>query len=160
MTNHDFVTALAEVLHRMEVDGLHIAGIISDGCRFQSAGLSQRDPASIQATYAQYLKLILVPCACHRLQNSIQELFDKNPLSRKMISAARVVSVYLRKPRSRDVLHTACPMHCPTRWIYDYPLLKFLLDHDESCLICFNRTMRILTNQCIYHARFSFSCLS
>jgi hypothetical protein len=48
-----------------------------------------------------------------------------------MISAARLVSIYLRKPRCRDFLHAACPTHSPSRWIHDYPLLEVLLDQEE-----------------------------
>ena len=40
MTTNEFVVALADMLHRMEADGLRVAGITSDGCRFQIAGLS------------------------------------------------------------------------------------------------------------------------
>jgi hypothetical protein len=131
MTTSDFIVGFVNMLHRMEADGLCVAGIMSDGCSFQIAGLSWRAPLSIQATHPEYSKLIVLPCVCHRLQNSITELFHNNPLSAKMISAARLVSVYLCKPRCWDVLHAACPTHCPTRWIYDYPLLQFLLGHEE-----------------------------
>jgi hypothetical protein len=131
MTTSDFVVALVNMLHRMEADGLRVAGITSDGCSFLIVRLSSRAPASIQATYPEYSKLIVTAWVCHRLQNSTTELFHRNPLYAEMICAAGLVSVYLRKPGCRDVLHAACLTNCPTKWIYDYPLLKFLLDYEE-----------------------------
>jgi hypothetical protein len=79
MTGNDFAVALVDMLQRMEADGLHVAGIKSDGFRFRMTGLLWRDLASIQANYPEYSKLILVPCVCPRLQNSVKELFNSNP---------------------------------------------------------------------------------
>jgi hypothetical protein len=131
MTMSDFVVALVNMLYRMKADGLRVAGITSDGCSFQIAGLSSRAPLSIQATYPEPSKFIVVPCVCHGLQNSIKRPSHKNPLDGKMISAARLVSVDIRELRCRDVVHAAGPTHYPAGWIHDYPLLKLLLDHEE-----------------------------
>jgi hypothetical protein len=82
----------------MEADGCRVAGIPSDGRSFQIAGLSWKAPLSIQVIYPEWSKLTVVRCVCHGLQNPIKELFHNNPLDAKMISAARLVSVYLHKP--------------------------------------------------------------
>jgi hypothetical protein len=117
------------MLHRMEVDRLSVAKITSDGCRLQNGSFSSRDPVLIQVTYLEYSKLILLPSVCHRLQNSIKKPFIINPRYTKMITIGRLASVYLRKPRCRDVLDAARPVRCPTRWASDHSLLKFLPDH-------------------------------
>jgi hypothetical protein len=131
ITTSDFAVAVVNMLHRMEGDGLRIAGITSEGCSFQIPGLSWRAPLSIPATDPENSKLTVVPGLCHRLQNSTKERFHKNPRDAKMISTTRLACVDLREPRCRDILQAACPTHCRTMWIYDYPLLKFLLDHEE-----------------------------
>jgi hypothetical protein len=39
--------------------------------------------------------------------------------------------VFLRKPKNREVLGAICPAYCATRWIYDYPLVRFIFNRRD-----------------------------
>jgi hypothetical protein len=127
-----FVDAFVELLTRILSEGLTVTGVTSDGCAFQKKALCWRDPASIQAREAEYSRLIFVPCVCHRLQNSMVELFNQNDWYRELIIEAREIAVFLRKPAPRTAIGATCPGHCATRWIYDYPLVRFLCTHFDQ----------------------------
>jgi hypothetical protein len=58
-------------------------------------------------------------------------LFRKNDHYRFLIQKAREAAVELRKPYAREIIGKMCPMHCTTRWIYDYPLVRFLCNNYE-----------------------------
>ena len=116
----------------MQTEGLNIAGVTSDGCAFQVKALAWRDAESVQARGEQFSKLLFVPCICHRLQNAMLELFRENSHYRELIGQAREAEVFLRKPGARAAIGQTCPAHCATRWIYDYPLLRFLCNFYEE----------------------------
>jgi hypothetical protein len=126
MTTSEFVTVMSDVLIDMHNAGLNVAGVTSDGCSFQKKALTWSDKASIQQSSLDFRRLIFVPCLCHRLQNSIVELFAGNGLYADLIRNARDVAVRLRKPNGRRAVGKVCPFHCATRWIYDYPIVHFI----------------------------------
>jgi hypothetical protein len=61
-------------------------------------------------------------------------LSRRNQPSRRLIDQVREAAVLLRKPAMRDALGVACPAHCATRWIDDYPILRFIIDHRDVAL--------------------------
>jgi hypothetical protein len=124
-----FVDKFCDLLIQMKGEGLHVAGVTSDGCAFQVKALSWRDEQSIQARDDHFSKILFVPCICHRLQNAMIALFKENGYYRELIEQARKAAIVLRKPWARVVIGSICPAYCATRWIYDYPLVKFLCKH-------------------------------
>jgi hypothetical protein len=128
----EFVDQFADLLQRISRDGLHVAGVTSDGCSFQKKALSWRDSQSIQFRSEAFGQIVFVPCICHRIQNSLQSLYNRNDDYRALIDQARSTAVLLRKSRYRDSIGATCPIHCPTRWIYDYMILQFVQDHQDE----------------------------
>jgi hypothetical protein len=126
-----FGDLLANILNKMQDENLRVAGVTADACPFQRKALSWYNSESLQQRHAEFRKLLFIPCICHRLQNSMVHLYQQNENYRRIIGQVREAAVLLRKPMNRDVLHATCPMHCATRWIYDYPLLGFITDHLE-----------------------------
>jgi hypothetical protein len=60
-------------------------------------------------------------------------LFAADSRYRKLITHARAAALILRKPHVREILGVTCPSHCATRWIYDYPIMRFIFNHfDEA----------------------------
>jgi hypothetical protein len=129
-----FVEALYNCLESLDNGcGIKVAGVVSDGARFQIKALNWKDSASIQQVHGgKYRRLLFIPCVCHRLQNSLKELYESNEYFRECISHIRYVAVKLRKPDARAALGRTCPSHCATRWIYDYPILDFIYSHMEE----------------------------
>jgi hypothetical protein len=125
---HEFVDQFAEILYKIAEAGLRPAGVTSDGCSFQKKGLTWRDEESLQARFPDFRSLILVPCVCHRIQNSLKWLYTHNEAYRESIDAVRGLAVLLRKPKCRSQFDAICPVHCPTRWVYDFEIVKFMRD--------------------------------
>jgi hypothetical protein len=128
-----FVNALHELLVKMDKKNLNIAGVTSDGARFQRKGLSWRDGESIQQRFKdEYSHLLFIPCVCHRLQNALKDLYDQEKLYRDQIDLIRSLATRFRKPEARAFIGATCPAHCATRWIYDYPILSFIEERQEK----------------------------
>jgi hypothetical protein len=127
-----FVDKFCELLACMESERLCPSGVTSDGCAFQVKALSWRDDHSVQARGEQFSKLLFAPCICHRLQNAIISLYKENMHYRALIEQVREAAIILRKPRARAMIGAICPAHCPTRWIYDYQLVRFLTNNYEQ----------------------------
>jgi hypothetical protein len=66
------------------------------------------------------------------LQNAIIPLFKENAHYRHLIKQARGAAVYLRKPGARAEIGGIYPAHYAIRWIYDYPLVRFLCKSYEQ----------------------------
>jgi hypothetical protein len=124
-----FVCLFRDMLRRMKQQGLCVGGVTSDGCSFQKKALHWKDPESIQFNNPEFSKLLFVPCICHRVQNSMSDLFKSNATYRRLITRARDLAVFLRKSKNREILGRVCPAYCATRWIYDYPLVRFIFNH-------------------------------
>jgi hypothetical protein len=148
-TAPEFSQHFLRVLRELHHDGLTVAGVTSDGCPFQQQSLSWRDNALIQRKDPSFSRLIFIPCVCHRLQYSLVLLFKTNLWDQKLISGVRHASVVLLKPRNRIILGSISPSHCITRWIYDYPIVRFILDHDEivNDILAANRDKIELPNE-------------
>jgi hypothetical protein len=66
------------------------------------------------------------------LQNAIITLFKENAHYRHLIEQSRAAAVYLHKPGARAEIGGMSPAHCATRWISDYPLVRFLCNSYEQ----------------------------
>jgi hypothetical protein len=127
-----FVAALSRSLDEMSAAGLTLAGVTSDGCRFQVKGLNWRSEKSIQRTLPQYARLLRVPCACHRMQLALNDLFALNGTYQSLISEVHEAATLLRKPDYQDMMGATCPTHCPTRWVYDFRIVSFLVERFDA----------------------------
>jgi hypothetical protein len=58
-------------------------------------------------------------------------LYNHNEKYHGLIDEAQNTAVLLRKPRYRDSIGATCPVHCPTRWIYDFEIVKFIRNHRD-----------------------------
>jgi hypothetical protein len=103
------VDIFVEILTQMPSEGVICAGMRSDGWAFQKKSLSWCDPESIQSRGVELSKLLLVPCSCHRLQNSMVELFPENVGSKELIVAALDIAVFLHKPGLRARIGESVP---------------------------------------------------
>jgi hypothetical protein len=128
----DFVEQFSTVLVRMRSENLNVAGVTSDGCSFQCKALHWRDPNSLQSLFPDFATILFAPCICHRVQNAMVYLHKKHPRYATIINQARAAAVILRKPRNRKALGLICPEHCPTRWVYDYVITRFIFNHFED----------------------------
>jgi hypothetical protein len=125
-----FVEALRGCLVGLGNCGICVAGVTSDGARFQRKGLNWRDKMSIQYKYPkQFKELLFVPCVCHRLQLALKDLYGENFLYQERIKGIRHAAIELRKPETQMLIGRTCPSHISTRWIYDYPILNFIVSN-------------------------------
>jgi hypothetical protein len=127
-TTAAFVRRLAEMLRRLNDDGLRVCGITTDGCRWQMNALDWRNRKSIQSRYPRFAKLLRVPCACHRLQLALTDLFKRNAVYHDVIEQVHAVAKILRIPSIEERLDKLCPAHCPTRWAYDFYIVGYIVE--------------------------------
>jgi hypothetical protein len=149
-----FVDEFAQVLRRIRESDLTVAGVTSDGCSFQKKALNWRDGQSIQARHEDFRRLIFVPCVCHLVHNSLKFLYLHNEQYHERIDEIRQAAVILRKPKYRRTVGGTCPGHCPTRWIYDWEILRFIQGHFPTIEQLFHSQGIAFNQDCLLLGRF------
>jgi hypothetical protein len=125
-TTQVFTEQFVCILRAISESHLTVGGVVSDGCTFQKKALNWRDHESLQAQHPAYERIIFIPCICHLVQTSLRFLYAHNHQYRERIDELRSIAVILRKPRYRARVGATCPAHCPTRWIYDWEIMRFI----------------------------------
>lgn len=100
-----------------------IGSIIIDGSKAQINAIHQILENSKDNTFK---KIIVIPCLCHRIQNALT-MCVKNQKDKHLY----VINSYIVKAmyQNANIIKAICPSHISTRWIYDYDIVKFIVDH-------------------------------
>jgi hypothetical protein len=128
----DFVEQFSIVLVAMLSKQLSVAAVTSDGYSFQRKPLHWRDPNSLKFQFPDFAKMLFAPGIYHRVQNATMTLHDRNRRYPEIFNQTREVAGILRQLRNREVLGFICPGQCPTRWVYDYLIVRFTFNHFED----------------------------
>jgi hypothetical protein len=126
---------LENILSCVQRRQIQIGTIVCDGASYQIKALNFEDSESIQARNPEvplFVRLIYIPCLCHRLNNAYDRLLRDSALLKAMIRALHDVARFCRKPKQRRALGAVCPEFIKTRWLYDDRLFEFILHHDDA----------------------------
>ena len=84
-------------------------------------------------THYRWLKdIIFVPGLCHKINNSYKNVVIKNPEINGIVTNIRNLANDCKE--HKDDIGATCPSFISTRWIYDFDLTAFILNHSE--IIC------------------------
>jgi hypothetical protein len=124
-----------ELLRLANDKKIHVSVIICDGATYQTKALNWEDSASLQATHRGDLllsRVLFVPCLCHRLNNAYRALIRNSPSFSQFVVSLRDLGKWCRKPKWRGQFERNCPEFIETRWLYDYRILHFILEHEDT----------------------------
>ena len=131
---------------------LNISSIVMDGSKAQAKAFAVTYPRSlrkIRFTTETAKKVITFPCACHLLENAYKKMVGMDRKTGDLIAECRAIGRMLNElPHSL----ATCPRFVSTRWVYDYDIVKYLLQHRDDARDAVHRpvplesSLRILKN--------------
>ena len=113
---------------------LNVSSVVMDGSKAQAKAFDlsyARGLRNIGFTTKIAKQVITFPCACHLIENAYKRMIAHNDKAKSLIQACRRASVALND--SNSALAT-CPKFVSTRWIYDYDIVKYLLENRKDAL--------------------------
>lgn len=124
---------LARGLDFLRINKINVGSVTVDGNRAQLKALSFTWKKSLRNRYIdhdEFLKHILVnPCLCHRINCAYKSAYGKCEELKEAVDMLRGIAIEC-KNHSADVLDV-CPSVQLTRWVIDYDLCTFILNHKQ-----------------------------
>ena len=129
----EYTEHLARGINFLKTNKIPIASLTIDGNKAQLKALSFDWRDSLRNRYIDsddFIKHILVNhCLCHRINNAYKRAYNLSPELKTVVDHLRQLSEDCRK-RPEDVLDT-CPSVQLTRWVIDYDICCFILNHAQ-----------------------------
>ena len=152
----DYTEHLARGLDFLRIARIPVGSITVDGNRAQKKALSFEWKDSLRRRYLDhddFLKHILVnPCLCHKINNAYKASYKTSVDVLIVVDYLRDLCEQCRK-HPEDIL-CVCPKTQLSRWVIDYDLCTFILNHsvmikkftdiNENELQKFHRVLSIL----------------
>ena len=113
---------------------LNVSSIVMDGSKAQAKAFDTsytRGLRNIGFTTATAKKVITFPCACHLIENAYKRLIKGHNKASSLIEKCRRLGAALNDSGSSLV---TCPRFVSTRWIYDYDIVKYLLENRADAI--------------------------
>ena len=113
---------------------LNVSSVVMDGSRAQAKAFDPsyaRGLRNVSFTTKTAQKVIPFPCACHLIDNAYKHMIARSKVAGSVIQACRRASAALNDSNSSLV---TCPKFVSTRWIYDYDIVKYLLENRADAL--------------------------
>lgn len=124
---------LARGLDFLRINKIKVGSVTVDGNKAQLKALSFTWKKSLRNRYIdhdEFLKHILVnPCLCHRINCAYKAAYNKCDELKEAVDMLREIAVEC-KDHPADVLDV-CPSVQLTRWVVDYDLCTFILNHKQ-----------------------------
>ena len=147
---------LARGLDFLRINKINVGSVTVDGNKAQLKALSFSWKKSLRRRYIDhddFLKHILVnPCLCHRINCAYKSAYRNCEELREAVDMLREIAVEC-KEHPADVLDV-CPSVQLTRWVIDYDLCTFILNHkqrirkfcelDEQTLLMLREVLSVL----------------
>ena len=136
----------------LEKRNLNVSSVVMDGSKAQAKAFSPsyaRGLRKISFTTNTAKMVITFPCACHLLENAYKRMIGLDKSAGQLVGVCRLIG-----RRLNELPHSlaACPRFVSTRWIYDYDIVKYLLQHRDDVRVAVQypvpdaSTLRILKN--------------
>lgn len=124
LNTDEYQRCINSALFNLKKYKIMIGSIIIDGSKAQINAIHQILENSKDNTFK---KIIVIPCLCHRIQNAITMCVKKSKKINTFMSSIHILSKQCIK--NANIIKAICPSHISTRWIYDYDIVKFIVDH-------------------------------
>lgn len=133
-TATDYTEHLARGLDFLRINKIRVGSVTVDGNTAQLKALSFDWSDSLRRRYIDhddFMRRILVnPCLCHRVNNAYKAACKDDILLERVVENLRRISNECRN--NRDKLSAMCPKAQLSRWIVDYELCSFILNHVDQ----------------------------
>ena len=128
-TTENYVVSIHFGLAYCQKKELNVSSIVMDGSKAQAKAFAHsysRSLRNIHFTTEIAKKVITFPCACHLINNAYKRLLKTNAKARKLVDKCRKIGKTLNETASSL---PSCPRFVSTRWVYDYDIVKYVLQH-------------------------------
>lgn len=128
-TTENYVVSIHFGLEYCQKKKLNVSSVVMDGSKAQAKAFAHaysRSLRNIKFTTELAKKVITFPCACHLINNAYKRLLKKNAKANKLISNCRQIGKTLNECASSL---PSCPRFVSTRWVYDYDIVRYVLQH-------------------------------
>ena len=75
-------------------------------------------------------EIIFVPCLCHKINNSYKYTIEHDDELRKFVDYIHLIAEKCKE--HHDLIGAKCPSFVSTRWIYDFDIVLFIIEHKEK----------------------------
>lgn len=137
---------LARGLDFLRINNIPVGSVTVDGNKAQLKALSFTWPDSLRRRYVDHndfmRRIIVNPCLCHRINNAYKRAYNWTVGLLLAVDHMRDISEECRK-RPQDVLGV-CPKVQLTRWIVDYDICSFIIEHNQQIQQFMNFDLREL----------------
>lgn len=125
-----YVESISNGLHLLNAANINIGTVVCDGSPAQLKAFDFRWEKSLRFKKINDIKnIIFIPCLCHRVENAYKYQAGKDEQLIKILNELQEIETFCRM--NSDDLGLTCPSHCNTRWIFDYDIVVFVIDHIE-----------------------------
>ena len=132
ITATGYVTTILDGLAAIKLLGINIASCVCDGNKAQKKAFSYSWSESLRhlRNYPWIKDILFVPCLCHRIDNSYKHVVKHNSTIKTLTTNLREIGELCNE--HQDDIKAKCPRFVNTRWIYDFEIVQFILQHKDK----------------------------
>lgn len=130
VTANGYVSIIKQGLENISNLNIKIASCICDGNMAQKKAFSYQWKDSLRFKQPWMKEIIFIPCLCHKVNNAYKMVVNQNDDIRELVEEARSFAIFCKD--HKEEIGATCPSFVSTRWIYDYDLVNFFLEHEEK----------------------------
>lgn len=134
-TAEEYVDPLLKGFEYVMRENLMVGSIVVDGNKAQLKALGSgpgmlRARLGDQGRSGQLSRYIIVPCACHKLNNSYKHLVAASTAISSFTQALRDLGKEINDSREPDL--PSCQTFVSTRWLYDADIIAYIEKHQNQ----------------------------
>lgn len=120
----NYIASIPKGLLYISKYNIKLSTVVIDGNTAQLKAFKKEFKTSLRSHDDDMIRhLIVVPCLCHRVNNSYKFAIQHDPNFSALINRMRKIATILKES---DSAYNNCPNFIDTRWIYDYDILIYL----------------------------------
>ena len=132
-TKADYILFINQVLSILDQHRIKVVSICTDGLPAQTAAIEEcqnyMQTGNVLGRFAPILIPFHIPCLNHRVNNAIEEIFYKHPVSAPIIASIQSFAKKARTPAFKTAFVRMCPGFIKTRWLYLGRIIAFIRLH-------------------------------
>ena len=98
-------------------------------CIWKSLSLNAINQIILNSNDKKIRSLLIVPCLCHKVHNSLTSAVRKNEELSALIHQVHNISKICNE--DIDEIGKKCPTHVNTRWIYDFDIVDYIIKYND-----------------------------
>ena len=130
-TASHYVESISTGLKLLSRVNINVGSMVGDGNTAQKKAFSFGWNKSLRFQGIEdYEKMIFIPCLCHRVNNAYKSQALKNIELCEILNVVHEIEDWCQE--NEEMIEAQCPSHCPTRWLFDYDIVIFILKFHEK----------------------------